>query len=444
MGKIGKLLNYLKYDIWRVKLVSLPKKISLLVKQLRMLLLTFKGFVEDNCVLRASSLTFFTLLSIVPIFAMGFGIAKGFGLDKNLEAQLKTAFSGQQEILNRILEFSHNQLERTGGGMVAGLGVLLLFWTILKLLGNMENALNEIWGIKRGRNLGRKMMEYAIIIFIAPLLLIMSQGVTAFLSAEATLGLEKIELLRFIGPYFHLSLKLIPLVFLWALFTFLYIFMPNTKVNFWSGVFAGFIAALLSIIVQFAYFRFQVKIFTQYSAIYGSFAAMPLFLVWLEVSWMIFLLGAEISFSHQNVDTFEFDHDVKNTSPKFRRELQLFMASVIAQRFESGGPPVSLNEFTDDFAMPYRLAKLILNDLVKAGIVMSVVGNGIVEEDECYQPAVTTRMLTVEHVLEELDSVGVDDIPFAKDERFKQVTDILERLRQNNRKSKQNVSLADI
>lgn len=444
MERLQKILNYLRYDVWRVRAVSLPKKISIWVKQLRMVLLTFKGFVEDNCVLRASSLTFFTLLSIVPIFAMGFGIAKGFGLDKNLEEQLKSAFAGQQEILDRILEFSNNQLERTAGGMVAGLGVLLLFWTILKLMGNMESALNEIWGIKRGRTIGRKMMEYVIVMFIGPLLLIMSQGVTAFISTHATLGVNQFEFLQFLGPVVILALKFVPLIFLWALFTFLYIFMPNTKVSFCSGAFAGFIAAVLFQIVQFAYFQFQVKIFTQYSAIYGSFAAMPLFLVWLEVSWMIFLLGAEISFSHQNVDTFEFDHDIKNTSPKFRRELQIFTAAIIAERFEEGGRPVSMVELTKDFSMPYRLAKLILNDLTKAGVITLVIGDGIEEQDECYHPAITTSKLTVESVLLRLENQGVDDIPFKKDEKFKHVEELLDKLRQNNTKSKQNIPLTKI
>ena len=444
MEKIDKLLHYLKYGIWRVKLVSLPKKISMLVKQVRMLLLTFKGFIEDNCVLRASSLTFFTLLSIVPIFAMAFGLAKGFGLDKNLEAQLKIAFQGQQEILDKILQFSHNQLERTAGGMVAGVGVLLLFWTILKLMGNMENALNEIWGVKRGRSLGRKIMEYALIILVAPVLLIMSQGVTAFLTSYATLSVNKFEFLQFVGPYLLLSLKVVPLLFLWGMFTFLYMFLPNTKVSLFSGAFAGFIAAVLFQIVQFAYFQFQVKIFTQYSAIYGSFAAMPLFLVWLEVSWMIFLLGAEISFSHQNVDTFEFDHDVKNTSPKFRRELQLFTAAIIAERFETGGRPLSFKEFTKEIGMPYRLAKLILNDLTKAGVITLVLGEGIQESDECYQPAISTSQLTVDSVLEKLENQGVSDIPFNKNDKFKHVEEILEKFRNNNMKSKQNIPLTKI
>ena len=444
MEKIKKILRYLQYDIWRIRIIGTQGRNIWFVKQLRMLILTFKGFIEDNCVLRASSLTFFTLLSIVPIFAMAFGIAKGFGLDKNLEAQLKIAFQGQQEILNQILEFSHNQLERTAGGMVAGLGVLLLFWTIIKLMGNMENALNEIWGVKMGRTLGRKIVEYVIVIVVAPLLLIMSQGVTAFLTTYATLGVNKFEFLQFFGPYLLLSLKFVPLLFLWALFSFLYTFMPNTKVSILSGLFAGAVSALLFDLTQFAYFKFQVVLFTQYSAIYGSFAAMPLFLIWLEVSWMIFLLGAEIAFSHQNVDTFEFDHDIKKISSRYRRELQLYVAALIAERFENGEPPLSLNQLTHDHAMPYRLAKMILDDLVKAGVATLVVGNGIHEEDECYQPALTTAKLTVESVSELLESNGVDDIPFNKDDKFKRVSEILEEMRMNNRKSKRNVSLAKI
>jgi membrane protein len=220
--------------------------------------------------------------------------------------------------------------------------------------------------------------------------------------------------------------------------------MPNTRVSIFSGTYAGLISAILFQVVQFAYFKFQVVLFTQYSAIYGSFAAMPLFLIWLEVSWMIFLFGAEISFSHQNVDTFEFDHDIKNTSPKFRRELQIFTAALIAGRFEREEPPLSFGELTKEYSMPYRLAKLILNDLVKAGIVTLVVGETIRESDECYQPAVTTGKLTVETVLERLDEQGVGDIPFNKDEKFKRVVEVLDKLRQTNRKSKHNLPLTEI
>ena len=153
---ISQFFSFIRVDIWRIRLNDLPFGKSFLIKQLRIIILAIRGYDEDRCMLRASSLTFYTLLSIVPVAAMFFGIAKGFGFEKRLESELFAKFHGQEEVLNQIISFSHSLLEQTQGGIIAGIGLLVLFWSVLKVLGHIEMALNDIWEIKEQRSWGRK------------------------------------------------------------------------------------------------------------------------------------------------------------------------------------------------------------------------------------------------------------------------------------------------
>ena len=303
---ISKILNFIKTDIWRIRLKDQPRKKTLLIKPLRIILLALRGFDENKCQLRASALTFYTLLSIVPVVAMAFGISKGFGLDKMLEKQLLEKLPGQQEVVTQIITFARTLLDNTKGGMIAGIGVAVLFWTVIKVLGNIEKSFNDIWGIKEARSLGRRFSDYLSVMLLCPVLLIMSSGATVFLATQITLLTEKFAFLGVFAPAIFLIVKLLPFCVIWALFSFIYIFMPNTKVYFKSGLIAGIAAGTIYQVVQWIYINFQVGV-SKYNAIYGSFAALPLFLVWLQLSWLIVLLGVEISFARQNVDTYEFE-----------------------------------------------------------------------------------------------------------------------------------------
>jgi len=215
--KFHDIVSFVTRDIWRLRLSRLPRGRRFLIKQIRVVVLALRGFSEDKCALRASALTFLTLLSIVPIFALVFAVAKGFSLESKLETQLTNVFSENEAILNKILEFSRNQLQLTNGGVVAGLGVVLLLLTVLKLLGNIEKAFNEIWGVRKPRSFGRKLADYLLIMFIAPLFLVISGSLTAFLSAQPLILIAKYEFLRFIGPALMFSIKLFPFFLLWAL-----------------------------------------------------------------------------------------------------------------------------------------------------------------------------------------------------------------------------------
>jgi membrane protein len=438
---ISNFFHFIRVDIWRIRLADLPFGRSFLIKQLRMILLAFRGYDEDRCLLRASSLTFYTLLSIVPVAAMFFGVAKGFGFERRLQEELFNRFPGQEEVLNQVISFSNSLLEQTQGGLIAGIGVLVLFWAVLKVLGHIEMALNDIWGIKESRSWGRKFSDYLSIMLISPILVLMSGSVTVFIKTRVAQITGKVELLGVISPLIFLLLKFAPYVLIWALFTFLYIIMPNTKVNFKAGLLGGVVGGTLYQIAQWGYISFQIGA-AKYNAIYGSFAALPLFLMWLQISWWIVLFGAELSFANQNVDTYEYEPDCLRVSPGFKKLLALQIAHLLIKKFENGDRPLTDSQISAQLEMPIRLVHNILFDLVESGLVSEIKTQA--DKEFAYQPARDINNLTIQYVLEALDQKGTDNIPVARTEDYQALSDALQNFSEAMEKLPANKLLKDI
>jgi len=257
---VSNFVQFLKTDIWRIRASTLSNRKSFWIRQLRIILLAIRGFAEDKCKLQASALTFYSLMSVVPVVAMAFGIAKGFGFEDRLETQILTSMQGQEEVAQRIIGFTQSLLENTQGGWIAGIGIAVLFWSVIGVLGNIENSFNGIWGIKKSRTLGRKFSDYLSIMMICPVLFIMSSSVTVLITSQVTLLIEKLAFLGPIGTIIIISLKILPYAVIWIMFTFTYMFMPNTKVNFKSGFIAGIIAGTIYQIIQWAYIAFQIGV----------------------------------------------------------------------------------------------------------------------------------------------------------------------------------------
>lgn len=439
--EINRFVNFIRSDIWRIRLSDLPRTKSLLIKQLRIILLSLRGFNEDRCQLRASALTFYSLLSIVPVAAMAFGIAKGFGFERALENQLLEKLQGQEEIVTRIINFAHSFLETTKGGVIAGAGVCVLFWTVIKVLGNIESSFNYIWGIKKSRSLGRKFSDYLSIMLICPILLIMSSSITVVITSQVKLITQKIVLLGAISPVIFLILKLLPFCVIWILFTFVYIFMPNTKVNFKSSVLAGIVAGTIYQIVQWAYINLQIGV-AKYGAIYGSFAALPLFLIWLQVSWLIVLFGAEISFAHQNVETYEFEPDCLRASHSFKRLLALRIVQLCVRNFSKGERPWTATQISHALEIPIRLVNEILYELVNSGIISETKEDE--DKDVAYQPARDIEAFTVKNVIDMLERRGSDDIPVAQSKELDKLSDCLKTFSDAIEKLPANMALKDV
>jgi membrane protein len=440
---ISRLLEFVRTDVWRIRLKDLSRKRSFGLRLLRIILLVARGFSEDRVQLRASALTLFSLLGIVPVLAMAFGIAKGFGFEKFLQKNLLERFQGQEEVATRIIDFAHSLLEATRGGIIAGVGLVVLFWAVIRVLKDIENSFNAIWGIDKGRSLGRKFSDYLTILVICPILLTMSGSITIFISTQVEMITARFSLFGYVSTLIFMSLRVLPYCVLWGLFAFLYILVPNTKVRFRSGLIAGIIAGSVFQAVQWGYIHFQVGV-SKYNAIYGSFAALPLFLAWLQISWVIVLLGAEIAFAHQNVDTYEFEPDSQRISTSFRRLLGLMVVHLLTRRFADGEKPHTAQEISHALEIPIRLLRKILADLVDGGIASEIKGDD--DADPAYQPAFTIDDLTVARVLNALDQRGIDSdaIPVRETEASATLSATLEAFRETIERSPANRLLKDI
>jgi membrane protein len=440
-ARLSQSVEFLRTDIWRFRSSQLSPRKSFWVRQLRILLLAIRGFAEDRCQLRASALTFYSLLAIVPTAAMAFGIAKGFGFEKLLEKQIMESLQGQQEVIEMIIDFARSLLDNTRGGIVAAAGIVVLFWTVVKLLGNIESSFNDIWGVKTPRTLGRKLSDYLSVMLICPVLLIMATSVTVLITSQVAFIAERLSFLGPVVDVIILFLRILPYAVIWVVFTFIYFFMPNTKVRLKAGVFAGILAGTIYQALQWLYITFQVGV-SNYGAMYGSFAALPLFLVWLQLSWLVVLFGAEVSFAEQNVETYEFEPDSLKVSLSFKKLLALIISHYCIKKFDQAKKPPRAEEISEQLEIPIRLARQILFELTGAGVLSEV------KVDDFggvgYQPAYPTENISVADVVERLDRHGTEAVPIAPSKDLDRLRESVDQLRELAAKSPANVRLKDL
>lgn len=437
----NKLIKFFSNDLWLIKINDLPKAYSFALKQLRIFSLAIQGFYKDQCALRASALTFYVLLSIVPLVAMLFGIAKGFGMEKLLESKLYEKMEGQEEVVARIVEFSKAFLEHTQGGIIAGVGVILLFWTTIRLLSNIEAAFNHIWGVQKSRSPIRKISDYLSLILVCPVLIILSSSVTVIVTSKINEVLnfliQALPVLESFDFLIFFSVKLIPYLVIWILFTFIYIFIPNTKVKFHSAFMAGIIAGTCFQILQWLYINFQLFL-SSYGAIYGSFSALPLFLVWLQVSWIIILFGAQIAFAFQNVDLFEFEPKANLLSNKMRKILSLSIVN-LSIKFFKNSEALTEEDISKTLNIPLRLVNTLLFELTESQVLVEVSN-----KNRSFLPGKILEEMSIYNSLELLETNGLNEIPFDMTNETKEIKSIIEQISSDIQNSSSNTKLEDI
>jgi membrane protein len=439
--KKDKVIGFFATDLWKRRLGGLSGGEALYLRSLRVVVLSGRGFLANNDTLRASALTFYSLLGIVPVLAIAFGIATGFGLKERLHSQLLGAFSGQEEVIARVIDFADKLLASTRGGLVAGVGVAVLFWTVIKVFGHIEEAFNVIWEAREKRPIGRRFSNYLTIMLIAPVVVIISGGVTIFISAQVTSIIEKVGFLVHFGPAVFLVLKLLPYALIWLLLAFVYITMPNTDVRFKPGFLGAVVAGTMYQSVQWVYITFQIGI-AKYNAVYGSFAALPMFLVWLNLSWLIVLFGAELSCAIQNVEGYDLDPMVRRASPSTRKRLSLLITHLVVKEYVKGTGPVKAAEISKRLGLPTRLAKELTGELVEAGILSE--GGGAYAHELNYQPRLATETITIGSVLDALDARGTEELPLPETEEVRELTAALTVFRKNFLRSSANRPLREI
>jgi membrane protein len=438
---IKRIINFIKTEIWIVDLSRYPKILAFLLRQLRIILMAWKGFRDNRISLRASALTFYTMLSIVPVAAMVFGISKGFGFEQRVERILREQFSKReefQEVLEYVIDFAQNMLDNIKGGFIAGVGLVVLFWAVMKVLGNIENSFNAIWQIKKPRPFVRKFSDYLSMMLIAPVLFVLSSTITVYIS---NLAQSDSSYMQYLGPLLGFLVKSLPYILIFLLFTLLYVIMPNTKVFFKNGLYAGIIAGIIFQVTQWIYIHFQVGV-SRYGAIYGSFLALPLFLVWLQLSWLIVLLGAEISFAYQNIEKYEFESEALKISSAKKRLLTLLVVHQIIRGFMEGNPPLTATGISHNLSIPIRLIRDILFDLQECGLIAETTTE--YPKERAFLPAIDINRITISYVIEKLDMHGHDLSIGEESDYLKQFSVIQTDLFKAVEKSPANVLIKDI
>ena len=438
---LHKVIQFITTDIWRIESKNTSWSKSFLLRQLRVIILAFRGFKEDKLQLRASALTLYSILAIVPVLAMVFAVAKGFGFDTLLQDQLLTRFPGQQEVLVNAIGFAKTLLAKTRGGLIAGIGIIVLYWAVIKVLGHIEQSFNDIWNVSKARSLWRKFSDYLTIMLICPVLAILSSSATVFIKTQITLIVDRIALLGFFSPLIYVSFKLIPYVLIWLLFTFTYLMMPNTKVRISSGLVAGIVAGTIYQILQMIYINFQFLL-SKYNAIYGSFAALPLFLIWLQTSWLIVLFGAEIAFAHQNNETFEFEQVTQQISFSLKKRLALQIMHLLVTNFSKAEKPITVHQISAAIEIPLRLVQTILLDLVDAKIVSETDSDA--GEEPMFQPALDINLITIGYVINALECIGTDQLPLPQTRESDTITQAMEKFGEAMETHPENQLLKDI
>ncbi|MFN8115129.1 MAG: YihY/virulence factor BrkB family protein [Bacteroidia bacterium] len=433
-----RVTHFLTHNLWRVRLDKLGKKQGFLVRQLRVFSLAINGFNEDKCLLKATALTYYTLFSIVPIIALAFAIAKGFGFEQTLQQDLLLKFQDQKDILTQAFVYADKMLANTKGGLIAGVGIVLLLWSIISLLNNIENSFNEIWEIKRGRTWTRKITDYLSIMLIGPIFIILSGGLTVWLKTGLDNVASNVEM---ISPATAVFLKIFAFALIWGMFIFLYVALPNTKVTFKGAAMGSLVAALLFEFLQWAYVSSQIGV-ASYNKIYGSFAALPLFLIWVQYSWFVVLFGAELTFAHQNVDHYELESDINNISDRYKRVIALMIANLVVKNFNEGKTALTAIEIAGRLDLPVRLARVVINEFTDTGVFNEVKMHN--DKEIGYQPGISDSKLTVKFIIDKLDERGVNKLPIDDSRELETVNRLMKDMDEVLNTTKGNMLVKDL
>ena len=276
----------------------------------RILFLTIRFFTTKRVMTQASALTYSTLLAMVPVLAVIFAIARGCGYNKYIEIWFRDALSSQPQVADTLAGFVNSYLIHTQSGIFLGVGLLFMLYTVLMLVNNIEETFNEIWQVSNARPIMRSLTNYMAMFFVVPIIIVVSMGLSIFMATIA----HKMSGIMLLGPAMRLLLDFSPYLLLSLLFIWLYVYMPNTDVKLKSAIVPGILSGIAMQLLQLFYIHSQIWV-TGYNAIYGSFAALPLFMLWLQISWTICLFGAQLTFTNQNMNRFGINLDDINMHP---------------------------------------------------------------------------------------------------------------------------------
>jgi len=428
---IEKLKKFFQKDVWHLadKLGGLPR---LGIRIVQIGYLAGRDYVEDKCAVRASALTFYSVLSLVPVLALLFGIAKGFGFEEKMKNRILESTDQNRDMFVQMFSFAENTLHSAKGGIIAGIGIILLLYTVIKTISLIEDTFNDIWDVKQARSILRKFTDYLSITLLAPVLLVFSGSAAVFVGSNLQVVAEKMGIISVVGPLLTFVLNLFPYVLVWLLFLAIYMIMPNRNVKFKSAMIAAIVAGSIYQVVSWAYIVFQVGV-SKYNGIYGSFAALPLFLIWLQTSWTIVLLGAELSYVIQNIEELVLTFKKGKISPFQKLKFSIKVLKTLLNHSPDEKPYRTAMQISDETGISPDRIEDILFELEKNNLVVEVER----ETQIYFQSARDSKELNVVYVIETL--LGKDESLIEKDE----IDDWLAQLKTDMHSSKGNVYLRE-
>lgn len=374
------LVRFLRHDLWHVQRHNTTALAYCCCSLLKKLLLAVEFFTTRRVIDMAAALTYSTLLALVPILAVVFGVARGFGYNKYIEVWFRELLGSQPQAADAIINFVNSYLVHTKSGVLLGVGLVLMLYTVLMLTLNVEKTFNTIWQVKHRRSLYRAVTDYLAMLLLVPVVIVLVSGLSIA------------------------GARLLPYVLMVVVFMGMYMCVPNTKVKLRAVIVPGILAGVGMQALQLFYIHAQVLL-SSYNAIYGSFAALPLFMLWVQLSWTICLFGVQLCYTNQNMDELSFRLQVADISPRYRRLLAIILMSRVCQQFADGKRPYTALDLRRLTNIPIRITQDLLYMLVRAGLLSENSADGK-DQESTYQPAMTLQKLTVGAMVERLDSMG--------------------------------------
>ncbi|MBD5341109.1 MAG: YihY/virulence factor BrkB family protein [Bacteroides sp.] len=393
---VKKFITYCIYGVWND-----PQRTTG-VRLIRTINLAVSSFLDRGLQNRSMSLTYSTVLAIVPTIALLVAIGRGFGLQDYLQEELYNFFPAQHTAISTALKFVDSYLNSATQGVFVGIGILFLLWTVISLLSYIEDAFNTIWDVKHQRSFYQKITDYIAICLIIPILMICSSGVSIFMSTT----IQDNILVPFLTPVLNVVLEAAPLFLCWIAFSLSFMLIPNTKVNIKYAMISGAICAVAFTVLQLLFVNGQIYV-SKYNAIYGSFSFLPLLLIWLQLSWLLLLSGCVLTYSLQNVFTFNFNSNSDKLSIDGWHSISLIVMTVISKRFIEHKKPITDVEIAQSYDIPIRIVTRIIDKFHSAGLTYTVQQN---DEPGGEVPAVELADYSVSDFLQAYNKEG--DIAF--------------------------------
>ncbi|MEA2067841.1 MAG: YihY/virulence factor BrkB family protein, partial [Verrucomicrobiota bacterium] len=354
------------HDLWRIDLVHNSRLHAFGVETLRVIHLVLKGVKEDNCKLHASALTYATLMAMVPFFVILFSISSAIGFTTAKEyLREKSAEMPQIQAFVEDLVAMVEKVDMAALGMFGG---VIFLYIIFKLLSGIEESFNQIWGVQSPRSVADKARNYLSVLVITPILMIGANVLSVKLAAFS-------DQIVWLGPVIKTLLQMAPVLIMTLAFVAVFMFIPNTKVSFRPALVGGFASAFLAIVLQLLMVKVGIGV-TRLSKIYGTFAYIPIFLFWLQMSWTILLFGAELAFAIQNRDTYAEEQAAVRASMVSKLWVAYSLMQEAVRVFQGSEAAVQTSTYARENNIPIRLMNEVSQVLARARLLGSVATGG--------------------------------------------------------------------